>query len=168
MAYVEEVSRTNLMRVERYIQKYLTKLAESGGGRYLSPTQKEEDEKCAATLRAGRLVFPTIDRDGLVWAMEGSMAPNLGNCKAFNETGLHGVIVFPIKEGERKGEKVRLYRGGAYKMGQPQVAPLARAEGVSVADLEAFRAGRVSLEDILAKVKDQELERNIEKVEEVM
>jgi len=154
--YVEGFSRDNLRRIEQQQQKQLKVFAERMGGEYVPPSADEVEDKFDQTLRVNPFVFPNVGTGNRIWALhEDSIYSNMKNCAAFNDSGEHGVIIFPDSGGSRDDEKkIRLYRGAKIKIGQQQVAPLARIEGVGIADLEDYKGGRITLENILEKVAD--------------
>lgn len=160
--YIERFSRDNLQKIEQRQQEQLKVFAERMGGEYVPPSVDEVEGKFDQTLRVNPFVFPSVGSGGRIWALhEDSVYSNMKNCAAFNNSGEHGVIVFsPDDGGSRDDEKkIRLYRGARIKLGQQQVAPLARMEGVSINDLESYRDGGIGLEDILEKVADADQRR---------
>jgi hypothetical protein len=150
--YVKGFSRRNLLEIERIIQKQMRVFGERLGGKYVPPSDKEIEEKFDKTLKINPFVFPNVDEEGRVWALNKlSLDRSMDNCAAFNNSGLHGFIVFPKSNSVETESLVRLYRGARIKIGRDNVAPLARIDGVEVADLENYLAGKVKLDEILEK-----------------
>jgi len=160
--YPERYSIQNLRKIEQNQQEQLKVLAERMGGKYIPPTDSEVTDKFNHTLEANPFVFPTIGSGNRIWALhEKSLYSNMPNCASFNNSGEHGIIIFPeqTQAREEAEPRIRLYRGATIEIGQLQTAPLARLDGVDTKDLLDYRDGKTNLEQILEKVTDVEEKR---------
>jgi hypothetical protein len=149
-----EEGKKNLEIITERLQGRMREIAEALGGQYIPPTDEENGEKFTRTLEISDSIPWHPDEKGALWSSPTKFPTNLNHIKAYNESGLHGVIIIPSKEAE-EGNTMRVYRGCTFYPDQPQIAPLARIKGVTVQDIHDYVEGKKTMDQIIKQIADE-------------
>jgi hypothetical protein len=151
----KEKSSAEFERIEDIVQGRMRQVAEKYGMQYMPPSRDELDDKYQMTLAKHDEIYHYVDEK------TGAIRMLSGYANGYNESGNHGLIV--RKERETTENVTRVYRGGRFNANIPQVASLARANGIEVSDIHAYKNGKATMDKIIEKITDPEQKRSLQR-----
>lgn len=160
----------NLGEVEVRIEKRMNALAHAYGAQYISPTEDEIAQKITETISINPYIYYDVDERGNIWSPGGQQGMGARNVEAYNRSGKFGFIAKEREKDKEQEETVRVYRGGKFNPSIPQVAPLARVEGITVQDILEYVEGNANMDSIVEKAQDEywkeSLARHLQQIRE--
>lgn len=164
---VERLLDDNLKKVseiESLVEKKMETVAYSSGGQYFPPTDEDLSQKFTDTILSNPLAVQYgIDENSgrIIHPRHKKFKEGSEPVRVFNESGLHGAIIFPKDAKESPKDSTRLYRGSYFLPGRVEVAPLARAPGVDVQDIYDYASGKITMDSIIEKITDPKVKEKI-------